>query len=203
MVKTIVILDTNVIINLYFVCEDFPEILDYLKTLKNGYEMTLVTTSVVVGEIDDRKHKKQKEFFESRLREIVDVISVSEEDLDEFKRMYGLYDMGKGEISALIVLKRIIEKIDSSHKILLLTADKDDVLDQRLELKELLELPNNVDITHTMFLYYLMHWLGLYDEEKLKEILFSSNRDLRIRLKDLKEYEKEFEEVYENFFTRT
>jgi len=188
------ILDTNVIINLYFVYEDFPEILDFLKNLKNKFGVLLITTNIIVNEIDDRKHKKQKEFFKRQLEDLLIILNVGELELKEFKRVYGLYNMGDGELSALIILRKVS---DIAKILLLLTADKKDVLNHKMELKNLLKLSRNVDFLHALFLYYLMYWLKLYDKEKLMDILFSANRDLRIKAKDLREYEKEFRRTFQ------
>ena len=64
--KVVFLLDSNIIINLFHVYQDIPEILSLLKRLKETLNLDFVLTTEVIEEIGGEKYPKQKEFLKER-----------------------------------------------------------------------------------------------------------------------------------------
>jgi len=176
------------------VYQDIPEILPLLKRLKETLNLDFVLTTEVVEEIGGKKYPEQKEFLKEKILPMVKVMEIENEKVNEFRTNLGLYNLGIGEVSLLYYA----HSKNKNQLLFIISSDKKDVLKKIQKIIESLKI-ENVKCIHGLFLYFLLQWLDFIDNKGYTDILFSSNRDFRISLTDLKEFEKEFEKIVREF----
>lgn len=195
MKKIVILLDSNIIINLFYVQEDIEEILTLLGRIKEVLNSLIVTTNIVIEEIGGEKHSQQREFLKEKLLPMLKVIEIDKTIIEEFRVKMGMPNIGMGEASLLYLIYKRKHIFGDEIMFILISTDKKDVLKRICKIINIYQI-KNVKCLHGLFLYFLMFRFGYVNKDKFHAILFSSNRDLRLSLKDSKEIMKNFEKEF-------